>query len=39
MQQCKMKKYYGTMGVSNAFYGTKLIIDGSIAEVTEYKSK
>jgi len=39
MQQCKTKKYCGTMGVSNAFYGTKLIIDHSIAVVNEYKSK
>jgi len=39
MQQCKTKKYCGTMGISNAFYGTKLIIDHSNSAVKEYKSK
>lgn len=39
MQTCKTRKYCGSMGVSNAFYGTKLILDGDVAEMNQYKSK
>jgi len=39
MQQCKTNKYLSTMGVSNAFYGTKLLLDNDVAEITQYKSK
>jgi len=28
IQQRKLKKYYGTMGISNAFQGKKLIFPG-----------
>jgi len=36
---CKLKKYYGAMGISNAFYGTKLILDNDFPAVKEYRSK
>jgi hypothetical protein len=35
----KLKKYYGAMGVSNAFYGTKLILNDDFSAVKEYRSK
>jgi hypothetical protein len=35
----KLKKYYGAMGVSNAFYGTKLILDDNFPAAKEYRSK
>jgi len=39
LQLCKLKKYFGVMGVSNAFHGTKLIIDSDDPAIKEYKSK
>lgn len=39
IQQCKLKKYCGIMGVSNAFFGTKLLLDGDLPEAIEFKSK
>ncbi|MCH91160.1 replication protein A 70 kDa dna-binding subunit, partial [Trifolium medium] len=39
MQLCKLKKFYGIMGVSNAFYGTKLILNGDLPIVNEYRSR
>ncbi|KEH33752.1 DUF223 domain protein [Medicago truncatula] len=36
---CKLKKYYSTMGISNAFYGTKLILDDDHPVVKEFLSK
>jgi hypothetical protein len=39
IQQCKLKKYCGIMGVSNAFFGTKLMMDGDFLEAIEFKSK
>ena len=35
----KLKKYYGDKGVSNAFYGTTLILDDDFLAVKEYRSK
>jgi hypothetical protein len=35
----KMKKYYGAMGISNAFYGTKIILDDEFPTVKEYRLK
>jgi len=39
IQLCKLKKYYGIMGVSNAFFGTKLLLDGDLPGAIEFKSK
>ncbi|RHN82124.1 putative nucleic acid-binding protein [Medicago truncatula] len=39
IQQCKLKKYQGIMGVSNAFFGTKLLLEGDLPEAIEFKSK
>jgi hypothetical protein len=39
IQQGKLKKYQGVMGVSNAFFGTKLLLDGDLPEAIEFKSK
>ncbi|KAK2428600.1 replication protein A 70 kDa DNA-binding subunit [Trifolium repens] len=36
IQLCKLKKYLGVMGISNAFYGTKLMLNADIPEVTDY---
>jgi hypothetical protein len=36
---CKLKKYYGAMGISNAFFGTKLILDDDSPVVKEYRAK
>jgi len=36
---CKLKKYYGAMGISNAFFGTKLILDDDFSVVKEYRTK
>ncbi|KAK2410174.1 replication protein A 70 kDa DNA-binding subunit [Trifolium repens] len=36
IQMCKLKKYLGVMGISNAFYGTKLFFNADIPEVTDY---
>ncbi|KAK2352282.1 replication protein A 70 kDa DNA-binding subunit [Trifolium repens] len=36
IQLCKLKKYLGVMGISNAFYGTKLFFNADIPEVTDY---
>jgi hypothetical protein len=38
-QLCKLKKYYGAMGVSNAFYGTKMILDDDYPATVEYRKK
>ncbi|GAU47014.1 hypothetical protein TSUD_403240 [Trifolium subterraneum] len=39
LQFGKLKKYLGSMGVSNAFYGTKLFLNGQIPEVAAYIEK
>lgn len=39
LQLCKLKKYFGVMVVSNAFNGTKLIVDSEEPNIKEYKSK
>jgi hypothetical protein len=39
IQLGKLKKYYGVMGISNAFYGTKLILDDDYPHVKEYRKK
>jgi len=39
LQLAKLKKYYGTMGVSNAFYQTKMILDDDFPATVEYLSK
>lgn len=36
IQMCKLKKYFGAMGISNAFYGTKLLFDVELPEVASY---
>ncbi|WJX89019.1 hypothetical protein P8452_71046 [Trifolium repens] len=36
LQQCKLKKFLGTMGISNSFYGSKLFLNARIHEVTDY---
>ncbi|KAK2423169.1 replication protein A 70 kDa DNA-binding subunit [Trifolium repens] len=36
LQQCKLKKFLGTMGISNSFYGSKLFLNARIPEVTDY---
>jgi hypothetical protein len=35
---CKLKKYYGVMGISNVFFTTKLIFDDDFP-VKEYRSR
>jgi hypothetical protein len=39
LQLCKLNKYRGVMGISNAFFGTNLILNGDFPEVVDYKSK
>ncbi|XP_024633955.1 uncharacterized protein [Medicago truncatula] len=39
LQLCKLKKYFGVMGVSNAFHGTKLIINSDDSAIREYMTK
>jgi len=39
IQMCKLKKYFGAMGISNAFYGTNLLFDVEIPEVASYLEK
>jgi hypothetical protein len=39
MQLCKLKKYYGAMGISNAFFGTKLFMDDDFPAMKEYRTK
>jgi hypothetical protein len=39
IQMCKLKKYFGAMGVSNAFYGTKLFLNADIPEVSDYMGR
>lgn len=36
IQTCKLKKYFGAMGISNAFNGTKLLFDVELPEVASY---
>ncbi|GAU38859.1 hypothetical protein TSUD_154220 [Trifolium subterraneum] len=36
LQLGKLKKYLGSMGISNSFYGTKLFLNADIPEVTTY---
>ncbi|WJX67319.1 DNA helicase [Trifolium repens] len=36
LQQCKLKKFLGAMGISNSFYGSKLFLNARIPEVTDY---
>ncbi|GAU45375.1 hypothetical protein TSUD_89950 [Trifolium subterraneum] len=36
LQLCKLKKYLGSMGISNSFYGSKLFLNAEIPEVAEY---
>ncbi|XP_039685634.1 replication protein A 70 kDa DNA-binding subunit-like isoform X2 [Medicago truncatula] len=36
LQFCKTRKYLGAMGIVNAFYGTKLILNGDLPEVATY---
>ncbi|GAU39654.1 hypothetical protein TSUD_18370 [Trifolium subterraneum] len=36
LQLGKLKKYLGSMGISNSFYGTKLFLNAEIPEVTTY---
>lgn len=38
LQLCKLKRYCGAMGVSNALYGTNLILDGNLPHVVDYKT-
>ncbi|MCH79270.1 replication factor A protein [Trifolium medium] len=35
-QLCKLKKFLGTMGISNSFFGSKLLLNASIPEVSDY---
>lgn len=35
----KLKKYYNAMGISNAFFGTNLILDDDSPVVKEYRTK
>lgn len=39
IQLCKLKKYRGVMGLSNAFHGTRLFINGDLEAVVDYRSK
>lgn len=39
LQLAKLKKYFGAMGVSNPFYGTKLILEGDMPTIAEYRNK
>ncbi|RHN68283.1 hypothetical protein MtrunA17_Chr3g0112231 [Medicago truncatula] len=39
LQFCKQRKYMGVMGVANSFYGIKVILNGNLPEIDEYKKK
>jgi hypothetical protein len=39
IQLAKLKKYYGTMGVCNAFHGTKILLDNSLPDIVEYRKR
>lgn len=39
LQLCKLKKFFGVMGVSNAFYGTKMLLNADLPDVQNYKLK
>ncbi|PNX83669.1 replication protein A 70 kDa DNA-binding subunit, partial [Trifolium pratense] len=36
LQLCKFKKYLGALGISNSFYGSKLLLNAQFSEVTDY---
>ncbi|CAJ2643107.1 unnamed protein product [Trifolium pratense] len=36
LQLCKLKKYFGSMGVSNSFYGSKLYLNAELPDVASY---
>lgn len=39
LQLGKLKKYFGEMGVSNAFFGTKMMLNADLPVVANYKSR
>jgi len=39
IQLAKLKKYFRTMGVCNAFYGTKILYDSELPEIIEYRKR
>ncbi|CAJ2654143.1 unnamed protein product [Trifolium pratense] len=39
LQLCKLKKHLGTMGISNSWYCTKLILNGDIDVVHDYTNR
>ncbi|XP_058784628.1 replication protein A 70 kDa DNA-binding subunit D-like [Vicia villosa] len=39
LQLCKLKKFFGAMGVSNAYYGTKMMLNADLIDTANYISK
>lgn len=39
IQLGKIKRYFNVMGVCNAFYGTKLLLDNELPDVIEYRKR
>jgi hypothetical protein len=39
LQLAKTKKFYGSMGVATAYYGTKLIINEDLPFISDYRSR